>query len=45
MQCKIKHSMTEKKVGENDEERLTNDIEVFKWGKMISQSEIKNTDK
>ena len=36
---KVQHSMIDKMV-ENDEDRLTDDIEVFKWRKLSSKSDI-----
>ena len=32
-------------IGENDEERLTDDIDLLKMGKLISQKNIDNIDK
>ena len=37
---KIKHSTIKRKIAENDEERLTDDIELLKQKNMISKSDI-----
>ena len=41
----IYHSTIEKQMGENDEDRLTYDINVLKMVKFSSQSDIDNIDK